>query len=438
MGARTTVAAALMVLAAIVPAWAATTINFWHAMTGANREVIRGLADEFNTSQSEYELVPVYKGTYADTMNAGIAAFRAGNAPEILQVFDAGTATMMAFRGAIKPVHDLMFETGERFDPQAYLPSVVAYYSTVDGDMLSLPFNSSSMVMWINLDALRKAGVPTRPLPATWPEVFAAARRLHATVAPTCGLSTAWITWALIEQFSAWHNLPVATRANGLAGFDAMLTFNGPWQAKLLETLAELQKDRTFDYSGRFADGEKRFLTGECPIFLTSSGFYGEVKTKATFDYAATAMPYFPELKEAPQNAIIGGASLWVMGGRSAAQYRGVARFFSFLSDTSLQARLHRESGYLPITTAALREIRASGFYARVPFLEVPLLELTNKPPTENSRGLRLGNLVQIRDIWAEEIEAALQNRKSAQEALDTAVARGNILLRRFENVGTR
>src|SRR5262247_4327 len=121
------------------------------------------------------------------------------------------------------------------------------------------------------------------------------------------------------------------------------------------------------------------------------------------------------------------------MGGKSAAEYKGVAKFFSFLSDTDRQVELHTKSGYLPITKAAYEKSKASGFYKQFPYLETPLLELTNKAPTENSRGLRLGNMVQMRDIWSEEIEAALAGKKTAQQALDEAVRRGNELLRQFE-----
>src|SRR6201985_2010122 len=212
------------------PAMAVTEIQWWHAMTGPNNDVVVKLANDFNASQSDYKIVPTFKGSYADTLNAGIAAFRAGNAPGIMQVFEVGTATMMAAKGAIKPVSEMMKEAGETFDPKSYLPAITGYYSTVKGDMLSFPFNSSSMVMWVNLDALKEAGISEPP--KTWPDVFAAAKKLHATHA-TCGFSNGWITWALIEQFSAWHNVPIATKANGLDGFDTVLGFNTPVEEKL-------------------------------------------------------------------------------------------------------------------------------------------------------------------------------------------------------------
>lgn len=432
---------ALTLLAAAsfsAPASAQTEIQWWHALTGANNQVVVRLADEFNKSQSEYKVVPSYKGGYADTMNAGIAAFRAGNAPHILQVFEVGTATMMSAKGAIKPVHVMMQEAGEKFDPNAYLPTITGYYSTLKGEMLSFPFNSSSTVMWYNKDAFKKAGLDPNAPPKTWPEVFAAAKKLKAAGYSTCGFSNAWATWVNIEQFSAWHNLAIGTKGNGMDGFDTVLTFNNPTVLRHLEQLVELQKDKTYDYSGRTNTGEGRFTSGECPIFLTSSGFFGNVAANAKFDWGNAPMPYYPDVNGAPQNSIIGGASLWVMGGKKPDEYKGVAKFFAFLSQTDKQIELHTKSGYLPITKAAYEQVKASGFYKEKPYLETPLLELTNKEPTDNSRGLRFGNMVQLRDIWCEEIESALSGKKTAKQALDDAVNRGNALLRQFEKTVSR
>jgi sn-glycerol 3-phosphate transport system substrate-binding protein len=425
-------------VAVATPASAQIEIQWWHAMTGGNNDVIVKLANEFNESQKEYKVVPTYKGSYPDTMNAGIAAFRAGNAPHIMQVFEVGTATMMAATGAVKPVHVLMKEAGEKFDPQAYLSAITGYYSTSKGEMLSFPFNSSSTVMWINRDAFKKAGLNPDAPPKTWPEVFEAAKKLKAAGYANCGFSNAWVTWVNVEQLSAWHNVPLSTKANGLDGFDTVLNFNGPLHVKHLDNLVQLQKDKTYDYSGRTNTGEGRFTSGECPIFLTSSAFFGNVRSNAKFDFGAVPMPYYPDIPGAPQNSIIGGASLWVMGGKKPDEYKGVARFFNFLSDTDRQVAVHKASGYLPITKAAYAKTKESGYYKQAPYLETPLLELTNKEPTENSRGLRLGNMVQLRDVWAEEFEAALGGKKSAKDALDAAVSRGNAMLRQFERTVSR
>jgi len=431
-------AASLALLAGTVPAQAQIEIHWWHALTGANNDVVVKLSNDFNASQKEYKVVPSYKGSYPDTMNAGIAAFRAGQSPHILQVFEVGTATMMGAKGAIKPVFDVMKESGEKFDPSAYLPAVAGYYSTSKGEMLSMPFNSSTAIMWYNKDAFKKANLDPEKPPKTWPEVFDYAKKLKAAGYSTCGVSNAWGTWLLLEQFSAWHNLPIATKANGMDGFDTELRINSPTHVRLLTDLVALQKDKTYDYSGRTNNGEGRFTSGECPIFMTSSGFFGNVKANAKFDFGMSTLPYYPDVAGAPQNSIIGGASLWVMGGKKAEEYKGVAKFFTFLSDTDRQAWLHKESGYLPITKAAYEKVQAEGFYKANPGRDVPVIQMAGKPPTDNSRGLRLGSLVQIRDMWSEELEAAFAGTKSPKDALDAAVARGNAALRQFERTVTR
>src|ERR671912_394002 len=284
---RRTMLASALALGVASPALAQTEIQWWHAMTGGNNEVVVRLANEFNDSQKEYKVVPSYKGSYPDTMNAGIAAFRAGNAPHIMQVFEVGTATMMSAKGAVKPVHELMKEAGEKFDPQAYLPAITGYYSTSKGEMLSFPFNSSSTVMWINKDAFRKAGLNPDQPPKTWPEVFEAAKKLKASGYANCGFSNAWVTWVNIEQFSAWHNVPIGTKANGLDGFDTELKFNSPLHVKHLQNLVDLQKDKTYSYGGGGRANEARFSSGECAIFLTSSGYYGTAKATAKFDFTS-------------------------------------------------------------------------------------------------------------------------------------------------------
>ena len=408
-------------------------LQWWHAMTAMNAEVVNKIAADFNASQSEYKVVPVFKGSYAETMNAGIAAFRAGNAPDIIQIFEVGTATMMAAKGAVKPVYQLMEDAGEPFDPKAYLPAVTGYYSTADGRMLSLPFNSSTAITYWNKALFKKAELDPDKPPRTWPETFAMAEKLRAAGVP-CGFTAGWISWTQLEQFSAWHNLPFASKADGFDGTDARLKFNNPTVVRHIANLATAEKDRSFDYGGRPTEPEGKFLNGECGMIQTSSGAYGIFKSGAKFDFGAAELPYYPDVKGAPQNSIIGGASLWVLAGKAPKEYKGVAKFFTFLSQTGLQSDLHEKTGYLPITKAAYEAVKESGFYDKNPGREIPVLQLTRKPPTQNSRGLRLGNLVQIRNVIAEDLEAIFAGKETAQAGLDDAVKRGNVLLAQFEH----
>ena len=433
---RTLLAAAMAkVVVATIGAASADPVElqWWQAMTAKNAEVVNKIAADFNASQSEHKVVPVFKGSYAETMNAGIAAFRAGNAPDIIQIFEVGTATMMAAKGAVKPVYQLMEDAGEPFDPKAYLPAVTGYYSTADGRMLSLPFNSSTAITYWNKALFKKAELDPDKPPRTWPETFAMAEKLRAAGVP-CGFTAGWISWTQLEQFSAWHNLPFASKADGFDGTDARLKFNNPTVVRHIANLATAEKDRSFDYGGRTTEPEGKFLNGECGMIQTSSGAYGIFKSGAKFDFGAAELPYYPDVKGAPQNSIIGGASLWVLAGKAPKEYKGVAKFFTFLSQTGLQSDLHEKTGYLPITKAAYEAVKESGFYDKNPGREIPVLQLTRKPPTQNSRGLRLGNLVQIRNVIAEDLEAIFAGKETAQAGLDDAVKRGNVLLAQFEH----
>ena len=411
---------------------AATEIQWWHAMGGALGERVNEIAENFNRSQSDYKLVAVYKGSYAETMTAGIAAFRAGKQPEILQVFEVGTATMMGAKGAIKPVYELMAEAGIAFDSSDYLSAVAGYYTTTDGKMLSMPFNSSTPVLWWNKEAFRKAGLDPEAPPKTWPEVGEFAKKIVAAGYP-CGFSTAWQSWIHLENFSAWHDVPFGTKENGFAGTDTEFTFNSPLHVKHIQQLADWQKDKIFVYGGRRNLGNAKFTSGECGMYTESSAGYGGFKAGAKFEFGAANLPYWPDASGAPQNTIIGGSSLWAMGGHTDAEYKATAAFFRFLSLPMVQAYWHANTGYVPITNGAYDLMKKLKFYEDNPGRDIPILQMSAKAPTANSKGLRFGNFVQVRGIIYEELEAIWAGKKTAQQGLDDAVKRGNAELRKFE-----
>jgi sn-glycerol 3-phosphate transport system substrate-binding protein len=431
---RTLLSAALastLGLGVSTPAWAQTEIQWWHAMGGALGEWVNDLAKGFNESQKEYKVVPVYKGTYTESMTAAIAAFRAGNAPHILQVFEVGTATMMASKGAIKPVAEVMKEAGYKFDPAVYIPAVVGYYTAPNGQMLSMPFNSSTTVFHYNKDAFKAAGLdPDRP-PKTWPEVVRAAATLKAS-GHKCPFTTSWISWTQLESFSAWHNTLFATQNNGFGGMNARLAFNSDLHVRHMENLANMAKQGLFIYKGRDNTADATFPSGECAMMTGSSGLQGAIKRNAKFAPGLSTLPYYPDVPGAPQNTVIGGASLWVMSGKKPAEYKGVATFFNYLSRPEVQAASHQRTGYLPITLAAFDMTEKAGYYKSNPGADVPVTQMIRKT-TDKSRGIRIGNFVQIRTIVDEEMEQVWSGKKTAKEALDTAVKRGNEQLERFE-----
>ncbi len=412
---------------------AQTTVEWWHAMGGELGERLNEVADGFNASQSDYRVNAVYKGNYTETMTAAIAAFRARQQPHIVQVFEVGTASMMAAEGAIYPVYQLMNDSGLEWDPEIYLPAVVGYYTDPDGNMLSMPFNSSTPVMYYNKVAFEAAGLDPDNPPRTWGELEAAARRILDTNAASCGFTTAWQSWVQLENFSALHNVPFATGANGFEGLDTELAFNSDLHVRHIGNMAEWQQSGIFSYGGRRGDPGPKFYSGECAIYMHSSAGLAAIAANSDFDFGVAMLPHYDDVEGAPQNSIIGGATLWVLRGRAAEEYVGTAAFFNYLSQPEVQADWHQKTGYLPITLAAYELSREQGYYDANPGTDTSIQQMTLNPPTENSLGLRLGGFVQIRDIINEELEEVWSGNKSAQQALDDAVRRGNALLRQFE-----
>ena len=422
--------AAVVTGAVSMSAFAATEVQWWHAMGGVNGERVNKIAEDFNATQSEYKVVPVYKGNYTETMTAAIAAFRAKQQPHIVQVFEVGTATMMAAKGAVYPVEQMMKDAGEAFDKADYLPAVISYYQTSKGDLLSMPFNSSTPVLWYNKDAFKKAGVSS--VPATWDEMKGASEKLVAA-GYKCGFTFGWQSWVMIENYGAWHNKPMGTKENGFAGLDTEFTFNNDAMKKHLARIADWSKSGLFAYGGRRGDSLPMFTNGECGMWMNSSAYYGGIKKQAKFEFGQAMLPLDATLAKKPQNSVIGGATLWVLKGHDSGDYKGVAKFMTYLSSAEVQAWWHQETGYVPITKAAYELSKKQGFYDSNPGTDTAILELSLNEPTPNSRGLRFGNFVQIRDVINEEMEAIWNGTKSADQAMDDAASRGNKLLRKFE-----
>ena len=426
-----TLALAICALCTPLASQAQTEVQWWHAMSGPLGEWVNDLAKDFNASQKDYKVVPTFKGTYDESMTAAVAAFRSGNAPHILQVFEVGTATMMSAKGAIKPVGEVMTEGGAKFDTKAYIPAVAGYYTAPNGQMLSFPFNSSTTIFYYNKDAFKAAGLDPEKAPTTWPEVALAAGKLKAA-GHKCPFTTSWISWTQLESFSTWHNTLFATQNNGFGGPSARLAFNSPLHVRHFENLANMSKQGLFVYKGRANAADVSFPSGECAMMTGSSGLYARVSKEAKFAYGIAQLPYYPDVAGAPQNTVIGGASLWAMAGKKPDEYKGVAAFFNYLSKPEVQSASHKRTGYLPITMAAFELTEKSGFYKQFPGTDVAVTQMVRKT-TDKSRGVRLGNFNQIRTIIDEETEQIWSGKKQPKEALDTAIKRGNEQLERFQ-----
>ena len=408
-------------------------IQWWHAMRGPRGETLKKIVDAFNASQNDYVVIETNKGNYDETVNAGVAAYRAKKQPHILQVFEVGTLTMM-LSGAVYPVYQLMEDQGYKIDWSGYLQPVLSYYVDQNNNLMSMPFNSSTPVMYYNVDLFKKAGIPmlSKTEPITWDQLGDITAKLVAS-GVNKGMVTSWQSWIQVENYSAIQDLPFASKADGYEGLDCELLINNPQVVGHLARLKSWMADNRFSYEGQKYQGpQAAFVAQDAAILMESISGIGAVKKNATFAWDLAPLPVEASMKN-PQNSIIGGASLWVMKGHPKEDYKGVADFLYFLAQPDMQKLWHKETGYFPITINAYESLKADGYFDENPYQEVGIKQMTRRNPTKNSRGLRLGYFVQIRNIINEEMELIWSGAKSPQQAMDDAVSRSNEKLREFE-----
>ncbi|MEX2146250.1 MAG: sn-glycerol-3-phosphate ABC transporter substrate-binding protein UgpB [Candidatus Rokuibacteriota bacterium] len=432
------------------PAVAKTDIHFWHAMTGQLGEALTAQAKEFNDSQSDYEVKPIRKGTYAETLTAAIAAYRQKNPPHLVQVFEVGTQTML-LSGAVHPVQDLMKEQEIAINWGDFIKPVVGYYMK-DGKLYSMPYNSSTPIFYYNKDAFKKAGLDPDKPPKTWKDVESYAKKILAAGAAKCGFSTGWPSWTMMENMHATHDQPFATKNNGFGGVDGVeLLINREFGQKHVGQLAAWQKDNVYSYGGRAGTADPKFVNGDCAMYIQSSALIGGFTKGVKFDWGTGELPHWgaPYRKA---TSIIGGATLWVLKGKPAAEYKGVARFLAFLARPETQMWWHVNTGYLAVSNTAVKNLEQGYHFVKNPKQYTAFAQLTGLPATPpaalagkkaaplkpervataNSSGLRLGNFVQIRDAIEGELENIFGGKKTVKQGLDDAVAKSNALLKDF------
>ena len=407
-------------------------IQFWHAMGGALGGELDALVQRFNDSQKDFRIVAEHKGSYEDVMIGALAAQRAAAGPHLVQVYEVGTAHMMAAKSAVRPVAQVLAENGERIETKSFVPAVAGYFSDGAGQLLALPFNISTPILFYNKDAFRKAQLDPEKPPKTWYEMPKAMGELVAA-GYACVYTTVWPAWVQIENMSTWHNQDFATKDNGLGGLNAKLIFNTHLMVRHVSMLSSWARAGYFTYSGRRIEGERRFEKGECAMVTAASSSYAELRREAKFDFGVAQLPYYDDIRGAPHHSMIGGAGLWVLAGKKAPEYRGVAKFLAWLARPEVQAEWHQRTGYVPVTRAAYELTAQTGFYREYPGHEIAIRQLLLNSPTRESRGIRLGEFQQIRTILEEELEGVWDGKVAPKLALDRAAERGDLLLRKFE-----
>lgn len=427
---RKTLQSTLLALSALTAmgAHASTDITLWHAMGGTLGETVNQIVSDFNASQSEVKVTPVFKGGYEETLTAGIAAFRAGAQPNIIQVFDAGSATMIGAKGATVPVQDLLNNNGYTFNIKDYISGVRYFYADAKGKMIGMPFNSSAPIMYYNKAALQKAGVQA---PKTWEDFEAIAPKLKA--AGYIPLTQSHTPWIFVENFMSRHNLPFATNDNGYEGAKGTQILVNNTAIKMhFQKLVNWKKAGLYEYFGPgWGDNQTPFEKQQVAIWLGSSGSFGGLMKSAQFDFGAAPLPYWKSVIAEGKQSFIGGAALFAMSGKSAAENKATAAFFNYLTSPKVQYFWHQATGYVPVTNAAYDLAKQDGYYQRKPAAEVGIEQL-NLPAGEWTKGYRMGFYVQTRDVMNREFGKLFNGDITVDQAFKTIESEGNALLERF------
>lgn len=411
-----------------------TKFEFWYGLTGDLGEVIAKQCQLFNELQEKYEAVCTGQGGYDKAEQNTIAAYRSKQHPTVVQIYDAGTVNFM-LSGAIYPANKFATDYGLDIDWKGYFPGIANYYATSSGEMWSFPYNSSTAVLYWNKDAWAK--INKTEAPKTWAEFGEDLKALKAA-GVECGFAVDFDTWMNIEQFSAMNNLPIASMDNGYGGLGAELVIN---TTAVVDHMNEFKNwvDAGYAKIQTSQVGKnlvQAFADGSCASMTTSIANHGTVMNTQVpeLKWAPAMMPVIDASKRT--NSLVGGASLWIMEGKSKEEYEAAAAFMKYITDAETGEKyISENTGYIPVTTKGFELLKSQGFYENPKYAgrEIAISSLTASEVGPLSRGIRLGNFTSIRSEIRSEMEAAFTGQKDVKTALDAAVERSNQILRRYE-----
>ncbi|HCZ14383.1 MAG TPA: extracellular solute-binding protein [Accumulibacter sp.] len=399
------VAFALAAPLSLPAAAAPIEIDLSHRLDEERGERLEKLVDRFNSRQKDYQLRVVRRVE--------------GDAPKHLNlVTREEQAQFMAAKENFKPLYQVMQQAKEPFDSRKLSPELRVGLGDKKGNLFALPVALSTPVLYINKASFLKAGLDPEKPPKTWAEAQKAADKLFDS-GSACPYTTSWPAWVHIDNLSAWNGAEVST-AKG------KLDFNGLVQVKHTAMLTTWSKAKFFIYFGRRDEADRRFAAGECGMLTSSSSLFGMLHESRKVETGVSSLPYHDDVQGTPQQTLADGASLWVGAGKKAADYKGVAKFVSFLLEPDLQVEFTALEGFLPMTPVARAAADSQLLRADVAGLNVAHNQLQGKGAL---RELRVSQIEPVRIIVEDELEAAWAGRKPAKEALDNAVDRGNAAL---------
>jgi sn-glycerol 3-phosphate transport system substrate-binding protein len=386
-------------------------LEFWHAMSGGRTAAVEKIVDGFNAEYPNINVTAQFTGSYAETLTQGISAVRSGNPPHIIQVYEVGTQTMLDSE-AIVPVYEI---AKGKIDFGSVIQPILNYYS-IDGNLYSMPINSSTAMLYYNKDAFAEAGIENAP--ETWADVEKMGLQIIDSGAANHGISFGWPAW-ILEQMFAYHNQPYANNMNGREARADEVYLNNDFGKMVLGNWTDMVEKDVIAYGGREYSANQDFLAGEVAMLIQSTSSLSSIIESANFEVGTTFLPRFEGYGIG--NSVIGGASLWVMQGHSDEDYEAVVEFFKYLSRTDVTIQWHKDTGYFPSTNAAVKTLMDDRWFSDNPNYLTAFLQVLSGVQSQAANGVLLGNFVEIRDIVDNAVEESFTGVSSAEEALDKA-----------------
>lgn len=400
------------------------SITFWHAMSGSRADVIAGIADRFNASQDQYQVTAEYTGSYAETLTKALAAYRTGEPPTIVQVYEVGTQTMLDSNATV-PVHTL--NKGE-VDWNDIVPPILKYYS-VDGNLYCMPFNSSTAMLYYNKDMLEAAGLDAEKPLTTWAEVEEYSKAVMDAGLAEGGFSMGWPAW-ILEQMFAYHDQLLADKDNGRSGLASEVYLNSEFGVKVMAEWQRMAEEGVLVYGGREYSANDPFLAGQFPFLFQSTSSLGGILKAAEFKVGTAFLPRFEGYPQG--NSVVGGGCLWLMDKSSPEQQAGAWEFFKFVNSVDETIAWHKGTGYFPATVTAYEQLKTDGWFEEEPNHATAFNQILGGAETPAALGVLLGDFVQIRDIVGAGIEDVVVNGVDPQTAMDKATADSNQVLKNY------
>ena len=410
-------------------AFAVTEVRVWHALTGVPAETFTKIVAEFNAEQKNYHVDLVFKGNDRTTVTAGLAALKAADGPDLLQVSDVLSGEVVKVKDATKPLFEIL-PLAKSKDFDFFIPGAVTFMKDERNRLRAFPLEASVPLLLFNKTAFVKAGLPADAKPSTWRDLQNELVAIQdAGKGFKCPYTSSDQAWIHIENIGALHGEAIATKNNGLDGSGATLTFNDLLHVRHIALMISWTKAELFSHSGHGEEGDARFASGECGVLTTASGSLGDIRAKARFEIGVAPLPFYEEAARQPVNTLVGGSALWAIDGRSKDTYNGIAAFLAYLATPVVAADWHQKTGSLPWTSAAYIASERTGFYDKTPGLGA-IMKAAATSQGAASRGIRLPNYAKVRDVMDVELDEVWAGRKPAKQGLDDAVRLGDLAMK--------